>query len=61
MTMVFLIIKFLKYLGVMEDTNIILLSLYTLPLVIREFIVVVKTLEVGLGLKRTATIYITIV
>ena len=60
-TMLFLVIKVLKYLCVMEDTEIGLLRPATLPLAIAEFIIAVMMVEVNLGLNRPATLYLAIV
>ena len=65
MTMVYLIMKVLECLQVMEDLDIGLLITYTLPLESVEFIMVVIEVvimeDMDIGLKRPATLPFTIV
>ena len=56
MMIVFLIMRFLKCLRVMESMDIGLLRPSILPLAIAEFITVVSMTEVGLGIKIIATL-----
>ena len=53
--------KLLKCLRVMEDMDIFLLITATIPPAIVEFIIVVTIVEVDLGLKIPATLYLEIV
>ena len=59
--MVFMIMKVLKCIRVMEDLDIYILIPATLPLSIMEFIIVVKMVEVYTCLKRTANLPLVIV
>ena len=59
--MVFVMMKFLKFLQVMEYIDIGLLRPATLPLAITAFFIIVTMLVVDLGLKRPGTLYILIV
>ena len=61
MVMVFLMMKVLQCLRTMEDVDIFLLRPFTLPLEIKEFIIVVKMVVVDLSLKRPSTLSIAIV
>ena len=59
--MIFVIMKVLNYLQVTEDVGIGLLIRANLTLAITEFIIAVPMVEVDLGIKRQATLFITIV
>ena len=56
MEMLFLMVKVLKYLQVMEELDIRILRLSTIPFSILEFIIVAKMLNVDIGLKISANL-----
>ena len=60
-TIVFMMMKFLKCLWLMEYVDIDLLRPANLPLTIVEFKLVVTMVEVNLGLNKTDTVSIKIV
>ena len=60
-TVVFLMIKCLQFLWVMEDMNTGLLIPATLPLAITVFIIVVTMLDMDIDLKRPATLSLAVV
>ena len=61
MMILFLMMKVLQCLQVMEDAKIVLLVPSTIPIEIAKFIILVTMVEVDLGLKILATLFLTIV